>query len=84
MNVSLVVGTSLVFGFFASLVGGAVHFSLGNVDKNVLVGLITGGILGAFLALKMLKFLPQQKLRYALLIFLIFIGGMLVKRGVQG
>ncbi len=84
MNVSLVVGTSLVFGFFASLVGGAVHFSLGNVDENVLVGLITGGILGAFIALKMLKFLPQKKLRYALLIFLIFIGGMLVKRGIQG
>ncbi len=84
MNVSLVVGTSLVFGFFASLVGGAIHFSLGNVDKNVLIGLIAGGVAGAFLALKMLKFLPQQKLRFALLIFLIFIGGMLVKRGIQG
>ena len=83
MGVPHVVGTSLVFGFLVSLLGGGVHLSLGNVDTEVLAKLTLGGMTGAFLALKVLKFLPQKELRYALLVFLLVIGGYLVKEGSE-
>ncbi len=83
MGVSHVVGTSLIFGFIVSLLGGVVHFSLGNVDTKVLIGLTLGGIGGALLALKILRFLPQKELRYGLLVFLLVIGGFLVKEGIE-
>lgn len=84
MSVSRVVGTSLLFGFLLSLIGGAVHLSLGNADLRALTGLALGGLAGVFLALKVLKFLPQRELRYALLLLLLFIGGFLVKEGIEG
>ncbi len=84
IGVPHVVGTSLAFGFLVSLLGGAVHLSLGNVDTKVLAKLTLGGLVGTLLALKTLKFFPQRKLRYALLVFLMFIGGYLVKEGAEG
>ncbi len=82
LSVQRIVGTSLIFGFILSLLGGSVHVGLGNVNTHVLPGLLLGGGLGAFIASKIIGFLPQNVLRYTLLSFLIILGSFLILKGL--
>jgi len=83
MNVPAVIGTSLIFGSVISVVGGAVHLGFGNFHTEVLIGLLTGGAAGALIATRLIRLLPQQPLRYALLSLLAVLGGVLIGKGVH-
>lgn len=77
-----VVGTDLLFGLVLALLGGGVHLLLGQVDPGLLLGLSAGGILGAGAGALFATWLPREPLRLVLLLWLLFIGGQLVYRGV--
>ncbi len=77
-----VVGTDILFGLVLALLGGGVHLAFGQVDKELLLGLVGGGALGAGLGALLATWLPREPLRRALLVWLLFIGGQLVYRGV--
>ncbi len=83
LGVPSVIGTSLIFGSVISILGGTVHLSLGNFHTGVLTGLFVGGAVGSLIAAKVIHLLPQQALRYALLSFLVLLGGVLIGKGVH-
>ncbi len=83
LSVPAVIGTSLLFGSVISIVGGAVHLSFGNLHPEVLLGLLVGGMVGSPLSAKLVRLLPQEALRYALLSFLAVLGGVLIGKGVH-
>ncbi len=82
LSVPTVIGTSLMFGFLVAVLGGAIHIGLGNIHSTVLSGLLLGGGFGSFLAAKVIRYLPQHILRYALFYLLMFFGGTLIRRGM--
>lgn len=77
-----VVGTDILFGLVLALLGGGVHLALGQVDRELLLGLVGGGVLGGAAGALLATRLPQEPLRRALLLWLLLIGGQLVYRGV--
>lgn len=77
-----VVGTDLLFGLFLALLGGGAHLALGAVDPALLPPLALGGVLGSTLGALFATRLPKEPLRVALLLWLLFIGGQLIYRGV--
>jgi uncharacterized membrane protein YfcA len=77
-----VVGTDLLFGLVLALVGGGVHLYFGQVEEGLLLALASGGVLGALTGALLATRLPREALRVALLLWLLFIGGQLVYRGV--
>ncbi|APD09916.1 MULTISPECIES: sulfite exporter TauE/SafE family protein [Thermus] len=77
-----VVGTDILFGLVLSLLGGGVHLLFGQVAPDLLLTLGTGGILGATLGALFATRLPREPLRVALLLWLLFVGGHLIYRGV--
>lgn len=77
-----VVGTDLLFGLLLALVGGGVHLYFGHLDPGLLPALASGGVLGALVGALLATRLPKKPLRLALLLWLLFIGGQLVYRGV--
>lgn len=77
-----VVGTDLLFGLVLALVGGGVHLYFGQLDPGLLLALASGGVLGALAGALLATRLPRKPLRLALLLWLLFIGGQLVYRGV--
>lgn len=79
-----VVGTDILFGLALSVVGGGIHLGLGNVDYPLLLKLTAGGIFGALAGVHFASRMPARPLRYALLAWLIFIGGQLLYRGITG
>ncbi len=83
LSVPTVIGTSLIFGSLVAVLGGVIHIGLGNVQLTVLSGLLLGGVVGSFLAAKVIRYLPQHILRHALFYILMFFGGTLIHRGMQ-
>lgn len=77
-----VVGTDLLFGLVLALVGGGVHLYFGQLDPGLLLALASGGVLGALAGALLATRLSRKPLRLALLLWLLFIGGQLVYRGV--
>jgi uncharacterized membrane protein YfcA len=72
-----IVGTDLSFGLGLSAVGGLIHAGLGDVNTAVLWKLLIGGVAGAFAGSALAAHLPSKKLRFALCLALVFIGGQL-------
>ena len=77
-----VVGTDLLFGLVLALLGGGVHLAFGQVAPSLLLALASGGAAGGLLGALFATRLPKEPLRRALLLWLLFIGGQLVYRGV--
>ncbi len=77
-----VVGTDLLFGLVLALVGGGVHLYFGQVEEGLLLALASGGVLGALTGALLATRLPREPLRVVLLLWLLFLGGQLVYRGV--
>ena len=77
-----VVGTDLLFGLVLALLGGGVHLAFGQVAPSLLLALASGGVAGGLLGALFATRLPKEPLRLALLLWLLFIGGQLVYRGV--
>jgi uncharacterized membrane protein YfcA len=80
---SAVVGTDLLFGFIVSTIGGGLHVSMGNFDKDLLFRLILGGLPGAFLGARLAGVLPGRTLRGVLLAWLVYLGSLLAYRGLH-
>lgn len=72
-----IVGTDLCFGLALSAVGGLIHAGLGDVNTAVLWKLLIGGVAGALLGSSLAAHMPSKKLRFALCLALVFIGGQL-------
>lgn len=78
----VVIGTSLLYGSVISLVGSFAHAFLGNVNHSPFWGLLTGGIMGAFVASRIISLMPQKPLRYTILTFIFVLGISLIYRGI--
>lgn len=69
-----VVGTDLAFGLGIALTGSAVHLTGSTCDVALLTRLALGGVLGAVLGSVAAPKIPNRQLRFALCLWLIFIG----------
>jgi uncharacterized protein len=79
---SEVVGTDLGFGLVLSLFGGSVHASMNGVPWAVLGQLLIGGIPAVLIGTQLATVLSPRKMRVALCIWLIYIGGQLSYRSL--
>jgi hypothetical protein len=77
LTMTEIVGTNLTFGLALSAVGGLIHAGLGDVNTAVLWKLLTGGIVGALAGTYFASHVPSKKLRFALCLALVYIGGQL-------
>ncbi|HEY6344508.1 MAG TPA: sulfite exporter TauE/SafE family protein [Bryobacteraceae bacterium] len=72
-----IVGTGLAFGLALSGLGGLIHAGLGDVNTAVLWKLLVGGVVGALAGSALAPRLSSYKLRFALCLTLVYIGGQL-------
>ena len=72
-----VVGTDLAFGLVLSLFGGGVHASMGGVPWAMVGKLLIGGVPAVLIGSQLATVLPPKKMRVALCVWLIYIGGQL-------
>ncbi len=78
-----VVATDLLFGLLVAAAGGALHWNLGGVDGQVLLGMLAGGVPGVLLGVRTCCRLPARALGRGLSIWLVYLGGHLFYRGVE-
>lgn len=79
-----VVGTDILFGLVVSAVGGGINISMGTLDYGMVAKLISGGIFGSLAGSYAAARVPGKPFRVALLVWLLFIGGQLLYRGLAG
>ncbi len=79
---SEVVGTDLAFGLVLSLFGGGVHASMTGIPWAMLGKLLIGGIPGVLIGTHLATILSPRKMRVALCIWLIYVGGQLSYRSL--
>ena len=78
-----VVGTDIAFGFLVSLLGSGAHWFARGADTSLLVQLIVGGALGAFLGALASTRVPRRPLRLALWIWILVLGGLFLFNSYQ-
>ena len=74
LTAAQVVGTDLTFGLALSVVGTGVHMIGGAYDSALLWKLAIGGVFGALAGSGVAPRIPNRQLRFALSIWLLFIG----------
>jgi uncharacterized membrane protein YfcA len=79
---SEVVGTDLAFGLVLSLFGGGVHASMTGIPWAILGQLLLGGIPAVLIGTHLATVLSPKKMRVALCVWLIYIGGQLSYRSL--
>ncbi len=84
LNLPKIVGTDICFGLALSSVGFLIHSKLGHVDWEILYLLLLGGVVGAFVGSMINNKYPQEKLKLALSIWLIFIASNLIYKSLEG
>jgi uncharacterized protein len=77
-----VVGTDLAFGLVLSLFGGGVHASMSGIPWTILGHLLIGGIPAVLIGTQLATVLSPRKMRLALCVWLIYIGGQLSYRSL--
>jgi hypothetical protein len=75
LNPAQVVGTDILFGFVLSTIGSSVHWFSMSLAQPLLCHLIEGGILGAVAGTFVSRRIPLRPLRFALLVWILFLGG---------
>ena len=80
---SEIVGTDLAFGLLLSLFAGGIHASTTGVPWPVLWKLLAGGVPAVLIGTQLTKILEPRKMRLALCVWLIYIGGQLSWRAIQ-
>jgi len=70
-----VVGTDIAFGFLVSLIGSGAHWFSHASNPELLMHLIIGGVFGAICGTFLSVRIPRRPLRFALLIWLVILGG---------
>jgi uncharacterized membrane protein YfcA len=79
---SEIVGTDLAFGLLLSIFAGGIHASTTGVPWPVLCKLLAGGIPAVLIGTQLTKILEPRKMRLALCVWLIYIGGQLSWRAI--
>lgn len=78
-----VVGTDLAFGLLLSASAGSIHAGLTGVPWAILTKLLMGGVPGVLIGTQLTKVLSPRKMRLALCVWLLYIGGELSWRAVK-
>jgi uncharacterized protein len=76
------VGTDVCFGLGISLIGGGILLFSGHYDPTILPKLLVGGILGAVIAPNLAALIPGKPLRVGLLVWILFLAGGLIVKGL--
>lgn len=79
-----VVGTDLAFGLLLSVFAGGIHASMTGVPWGILTKLLIGGVPAVLIGTQLVTVLSARKMRMALCIWLVYIGGQLSWRGIAG
>jgi uncharacterized protein len=79
-----VVGTDLAFGLLLSIFAGGIHASMTGVPWSMLWKLLLGGVPAVLIGTQMISIVSPRKMRLALCIWLVYIGGQLSWRGIAG
>ena len=79
-----VVGTDLAFGLLLSVFAGGIHASMTGVPWSMLWKLLLGGIPAVLIGTQLISVLSPRKMRMALCVWLVYIGGQLSWRGIAG
>jgi uncharacterized membrane protein YfcA len=74
------VGTDIVFGLILSLIGSGAHWFSRAANQPLLLHLIAGGTFGALGGTLLSQRIPRRPLRFALWIWILFLGGDLLLR----
>jgi len=80
---SEVVGTDLAFGLLLSICAGGIHASMTGVPWAILLKLLAGGIPAVLIGTQLTSVVSPRKMRLALCVWLIYIGGQLSWRAIQ-
>jgi uncharacterized membrane protein YfcA len=78
-----VVGTDLAFGLLLSIFAGGIHASMTGVPWSILLKLLAGGIPAVLIGTQLVSVLSPRKMRLALCVWLVYIGGQLSWRGIS-
>lgn len=79
-----VVGTDLAFGLLLSVFAGGIHVAMSGFPWPVLWKLLVGGIPAVLIGTQLVSVLSPRKMRFALCLWLVYIGGQLSWRGIVG
>lgn len=77
-----VVGTDMLFGLILSFIGGGLHIGLDGISTPMLIKLLAGGIPGVLIGAQLAGILPARRLRMGLCLWLVYLGGQLLFRGI--
>lgn len=77
-----VVGTDLAFGLLLSVFAGGIHASMTGIPWAILGKLLVGGIPAVLIGTQLVSVLSPRKMRLALCVWLVYIGGQLSWRGI--
>lgn len=80
---SEVVGTDLAFGLLLSISAGTIHASMTGIPWAILIKLLMGGIPAVIVGTQLTKVVSPRKMRLALCVWLLYIGGELSWRAVK-
>jgi uncharacterized membrane protein YfcA len=79
-----VVGTDLAFGLLISIFAGGIHVGMTGLPWETLIKLLIGGIPAVLIGTQLVHVVSPRKMRLALCLWLIYIGGQLSWRGGNG
>lgn len=79
---SEVVGTDLAFGLLLSVFAGGIHASMTGIPWAMLIKLLIGGVPAVVIGTQLVSVLSPRKMRLALCLWLVYIGGQLSWRGL--
>jgi uncharacterized protein len=82
LEAAQVVGTDICFGLGVTLIGSGIQIFAGNYNGEVLVQLLIGGAIGSFTGGLLAMRVPSRPLKWALAIWLAFLGVQLFMRGL--
>jgi uncharacterized membrane protein YfcA len=81
---SEIVGTDLAFGLLLSIFAGTIHAGMNGVPWHMLLQLLIGGVPAVLIGTQLTTVLSPRKMRLALCVWLIYIGGQLSWRAIHG
>jgi len=79
-----IVGTDIAFGLLLSIFAGGVHASMTGVPWSMLLHLLAGGIPAVLIGTQLIHVVSPRKMRLVLCLWLVYIGGQLTWRGLNG
>ncbi len=79
-----IVGTDLAFGLLLAIFAGGIHAAMSGVPWLILGKLLAGGVPAVLIGTQLVSVLSPRKMRLALCVWLVYIGGQLSWRGITG